>query len=613
MVTPDFNSISAEVKIQGKSCDFSLLRLHQTLFGHHRFMITVNYRAKSKDVWHTTTDTVLEHIGESITIQIKDINGEMVDFVGVINKIDILGSNSNQGEVVLYGGSPTVLMTDDYSMDSFEENDLASIVQETITNIGYPIEHKIEPLNNPILPYVCRYKESSYSFLRRLLASCGEWFYYDGKKIIVGFSKEQGGTKDVELSYKHDIIDMKISSTLGNFAVEQFDYDPAADRIIQWISEPNSSHLNKFTSKAFKRSKEIHQDWTVLPSKIPTIQRTFALMENSVYAEHYQKLSDGSVFEAKTNTPRVGLGKVVSVEISPDLDKYARNMGRFRVIDILHTYDNNKAEYTNHISCVNAGIDYIPAHDITPVMAMPEIAKVVDNADPKNLGRVKVQFVWHRLKDHSNIKTSSWMRVQSPDAGSSDAIEKNRGFFFIPEIGDQVMVGYEYGDPSRPFVMGSLFHSNNSTGIVGGNDVKSIQTRSGIKIILNDFEKSVHIEDPSGNTWDMDGSGNVTVNAPGTMTFNAKKLDISTTEDIVISSGGKFDLSVEKDLIAVLNGKSTIDVNEKIAITSKEYMNQSGKSSIVSDGKLNIDGGGPTKISGKKIELQGSTNKLELP
>lgn len=613
MATQDFNNISAEVKIQGKSCDFSLLKLHQTMFGHHRFMITVNYRAKNLDVWNTTADKVLEHIGASITIQIKDVNGEMVDFVGVINKIDISGSDSDQGEVILYGGSPTVLMTDDYSMDSFEENDLASIVQETITNIGYPIEYKIEPVNNATIPYVCRYKESSYGFLRRLLAWCGEWFFYDGKKIVVGFSTEHGGTKDVELSYKHDISQMKISSTLGNFAVEQFDYDPTADRIIQWVSEPNSSHLNKFTNKAFKRSKEIHKDWTILPSKMPTNQQTFPLMENSVYAEHYQKLSDGSVLEAKTSTPAAGLGRVISVDIAPELDKYARSMGRFRVIDVLHTYDNTKAEYTNNISCVNADIDYIPSRDVDTVMAMPEIAKVVDNADPKNLGRVKVQFVWHQLEDHSNTKTSSWMRVQSPDAGSSDEVEKNRGFFFVPEIDDQVMVGYEYGDPSRPFVMGSLFHSNNAQGVASENAVKSIQTRSGIKIILNDSQQSVHIEDPSGSTWEMDGKGNITVNAPETMTLNAKKLEISTQEDIAISAGGKLDLSVEKEVKAILNADYTTNVKGKASIMSKDYANQSDQISIISGGKLNVEGGGAAKFAGKKIDIQGSANKLQLP
>lgn len=608
MVAQKFNHINADVKIQGKLCDFSLLKLHQTMFGHHHFVITVNYRAKRKDLWNTTADTVLEHMGESITIQIKDSNGEMVDFVGVINKIDISGSNSDQGEVILYGGSPTVLMTDDYSMDSFEEYDLASIVQETITNIGYPIEYKIEPLNNPTIPYVCRYKESSYDFLHRLLASCGEWFFYDGKKIIVGFSKEPISKQGVELSYRHDIIEMKISSTLGNFDVEQFDYDVTIDKTLQWISEPNSSHLNKFTSRAFKKSKEIHKDWTVLPSKIPIINRSFGLMENSVYAEHYGKLSDGSLLEATTNTCRVGLGKIISVEISPELDKYARNMGRFRVIDVLHTYDNNKAEYTNNIVCVNAEIDYIPSRDVPSVMAMPEIAKVVDNADPKRLGRVKVQFLWHRLKDHSNVKTSSWMRVQTLHAGGNDAEEKNRGFTFIPEIGDQVMVGYEYGDPSRPFVMGGMFHYGNTSGATTDNTIKSIKTRGGHSIIFDDSSgaESITISDKNGNEIVFDTNGkNISLFTPETLTIRAKNM-VVTVEETLTQSIGTMQTTIEKGMkqevgqeMEMYGQNIVLTVEKDMEVTTTGNVSLHTNNFVVgADGNVAIEASGKALIQG---------------
>lgn len=623
MAAQDFNNVSAEIKIQGKSCDFSLLKLHQTMFGHHRFVVAVNYRAKSTDVWNTTADKVLEYIGESITIQIKERNGEVIDFVGVVNKIDIGGRDNNQGEVILYGGSPTVLMTDDYSMDSFEESDLASIVQETITNIGYPIEYKIEPLNNPTIPYVCRYKESSYDFLHRLLAYCGEWFFYDGKKIVVGFSKELNGKQDVALSYQDDIYEMKISSTLGNFAVEQFDYDPTADRIAQWISEPKSRGLNKFTRKAFNRSKEIHKDWTVLPSKIPTTHSTFALMENSVYAEHFQKLSNGSMLEAKTKTCRVGLGKIISVEISSKLEKDAREMGRFRVIDVQHTYDKNKAEYINTITCVNAEIDYIPSGDVVVPMAMPEVAKVVDNADPKNLGRVKVQFVWHRLEDHSNAKTSSWMRVQTPDAGSSDVVDKNRGFFFIPEIGDQVMVGYEYGDPSRPFVMGSLFHANNSQGIAENNKLKSITTRSGSTLTIDDDAHTILLCTSKANQIFIDEkNGVIAISSAEEVNVTTKNVNIDASENMTINVGKDFNMTVGGDSNVTLKGELQAMVEKNSALETRGEFEQktqgehtltvAKKLNIRSDSDANIEADGQMTIASQKNMYVKSKVKVDI-
>ena len=70
------------------------------------------------------------------------------------------------------------------------------------------------------------------------------------------------------------------------------------------------------------------------------------------------------------------------------------------------------------------------------------------------------------------------MRVQSPDAGKSDKVAKNRGFVFIPEPGDLVMVGFEQGNPDRPYVTGSLFYKANSEGAATDNSVKRVSVHA---------------------------------------------------------------------------------------------------------------------------------------
>ena len=75
-----------------------------------------------------------------------------------------------------------------------------------------------------------------------------------------------------------------------------------------------------------------------------------------------------------------------------------------------------------------------------------------------------------------------------------------------------------------------------------GNDKKVIHTRSGTKIILNDAEGSVFIEDPSGNTYLMDGQGNINVNAPNDMTFTAGK-NISMIAGMNITSSAGMNIS----------------------------------------------------------------------
>jgi type VI secretion system secreted protein VgrG len=50
---------------------------------------------------------------------------------------------------------------------------------------------------------------------------------------------------------------------------------------------------------------------------------------------------------------------------------------------------------------------------------------------------------------------------------------------FIPEIGDQVMLGFRYNDPNRPFVMGSMYNGTTGAGGQEKNHLKSIFTRGG--------------------------------------------------------------------------------------------------------------------------------------
>lgn len=623
MEAKDYNNVTVEVKVNGELCDFSFLELRQSMFGHHVFTVGINFRAKEQDLWQQSPEQILEQLGCPLSVEIKDQEGASIEFEGVVRKIDIGGKESNQGMAVLHGGSPTVLMTDDFSMASFVETDLASIVQETITNIGYKIEHKIEPLNNCEIPYICRYKESSYNFLNRLLASCGEWFFYDGKKIIVGFSADQNSQEPVSLSYRYDLEEMKISSSIGNYDVEQYDYDPTSDRIEQWPSYPDSKNLNKFTKKSFSLSKTIYGDYTILPSKVPVNHQTLKLMESSVYAEHFGKLSEGSLLRAKTHTCKVALGKIISLETDPEQPEFSKELGSFRIVEIVHRYDAG-SRYENEIVGVNADIDYIPSRDVVPPIAMPEVAKVADNQDPKNLGRVKVQFAWQQLEDHPQDKTSGWMRVQMPNAGSSDVVAKDRGFFFIPEVDDQVMVGYEYGDPSRPFVMGSLYHVNNTAGMVGENTLKSIRTRSGHILEFNDDENGewgITIMDCNGCVIHIDTKGkNIEVTAAETLSFAAKNIQLAATESIKLAADGNIETSSKEESIFTAKNKMSLHSDNELLLDSSD------KASLVALSEVTVQGqdstlaglssatvsGQQTLIEGKQTTIQGAAHKLDI-
>lgn len=99
------------------------------------------------------------------------------------------------------------------------------------------------------------------------------------------------------------------------------------------------------------------------------------------------------------------------------------------------------------------------------------------------------------------------------NAGVSDAV-KNRGWVFVPEVGDQVMVGYEHGNPDRPYVTGAMFHSASGKGGDENNKTKSIITRSGNAIVFDDETGSIVITDRTGKQLILlDGTDAITVMA----------------------------------------------------------------------------------------------------
>ena len=134
-----------------------------------------------------------------------------------------------------------------------------------------------------------------------------------------------------------------------------------------------------------------------------------------------------------------------------------------------------------------------------------------------------------------------WARMASPDAG------QNRGIFFRPEIGDEVVLGFLNGDPRDPVILGMLNSSAKPAPLTAADDnhEKGLVTRSAIKLVFNDDEISVKLETPNGNTLTVsdqegailleDENGNkITMNADGITLESAADVNITASGDVNI-------------------------------------------------------------------------------
>jgi uncharacterized protein involved in type VI secretion and phage assembly len=118
------------------------------------------------------------------------------------------------------------------------------------------------------------------------------------------------------------------------------------------------------------------------------------------------------------------------------------------------------------------------------------VGTVVQNRDPEGLGRVKVRFPWRENPDESQ-----WARLAMPMAG------KDRGTWFLPEVGDEVLVACDAEQVTHPYVLGSLWNGKDTppeTNADGRNDIRKIRSRSGHEIIFDDGAQGnidIHLKD----------------------------------------------------------------------------------------------------------------------
>ena len=599
MLLKSLNSVDVDIHIDGESCNFIWMNLKQSMTTHHEFEIGVTYHTKTS-VWAINPDVIFQQLGLPVTIKIRHIESSAENnFQGIITDIEIAGVEGDEGTVILRGGSPTILLDRDPSMGSYVDLSLNSIVTNVLkkTNVNIEIKNNIKSTQS--IPYIARYRESSYGFLSRILSSFGEWFYYDGSHLIVG-DPHSGGSKRV--SYDIELKEIKLYSGMRNLNVNLYDYNPAENNYMESFPPRNVDGRNLYTEIAGNASSSLYPTTAKLPS-MREMQSSVDL--NSYMRTHHSRnYSQMSVFTAKSVICDIKLGDVITAVVPPSFKgvKFF-DLGDYRVIEIVHHISRN-GYYENEFKGIVGLTEALPSDHIALPTALPEPATVVDNADPRNQGRVKVRYFWHQ-----DGESTHWLRVQTPDAGQSSTIPTNRGMLFIPELGDQVMVGFQQGDPSRPFVMGSLFHKSNSSGASDNNTIRTISTKSGHLIEFNDDESGdwgITIKDINGNVIRMDTKGkSIEISAPETITFNANEININAERQISAISNDKILINSTENIS--LNTKQMIVMPEEECSLNTKKCTTTAESVEVQSTKENL-----VLSSGKEVVTNSKSKKIKL-
>jgi phage protein D/phage baseplate assembly protein gpV len=190
------------------------------------------------------------------------------------------------------------------------------------------------------------------------------------------------------------------------------------------------------------------------------------------------------------------------------------------------------------------------------------IGIVTDNQDADGLGRVKVRYPC-LSGDHA----SDWARVVAPGNGP------DRGLQFLPEVNDEVLVGFEHGDVHHPYVLGGLWNGKDapprsSTQIVASGKVQQriIRSRLGHTITLDDSDNApgitivdktgnntIHL-DSSTNTLSVSIQGDLKLEAQGTVSIQGKTIQVQATNDLSLNGAS---VGVEAKAGLTLKGATT--------------------------------------------------------
>ncbi len=561
---------------RGQTVYYNLM-INQSLLGHHTFSFTWRIGDVVMD-FKSQADFIRQYMGAKVIITFKDdARGENIYFKGIISQMEVLDNDGASKGFHIIGESPTILLDEIKQSETHFEHTLEEIAKKVDQNIvkGIITGLDIKPNYKNAIPYVVQYAETDFQFLQRLAIQYGEWMYYDGDYLKFGELKSSKAKLNNGINLHHFKVTSRLKSQKVSY--KGYDYNSASEVASQNL-EPQNNTQSYIAQNAQQASKSIFN----------RNNANHAFVTNATDASDIERIQNLTQQAGEANVLTYsGLSKIplqIGGTVSIVKDKIE---GTFVVTHLQHF-----SKGFGHYECQ---FESIPSEVKVPPYTNPHYfpkaetqgAVVTDNNDPSGMGRIKVNFFWGHESD--------WMRLVTPHAGSG------KGFYFIPEIGEEVFVAFEGGNPEKPFVLGTQYNGRETSGYnTPGNDIKAIHTRSG-HIIKFTEDESIVITDKSGNLIHFDTVGsNITITAPETMTLNCKNMNINVGENMTTQVGmDKIDgigmnatetvgliknSFVNKDFLVNVNGSMTEMIKGNKESESKELKEVSKKAVLSSVG-----------------------------
>ncbi|PKQ62882.1 hypothetical protein BZG02_11860 [Labilibaculum filiforme] len=601
------------IKIDGVQYpNFLDLQIIQGINTHHCFDITILWEQFTGE-GNAIIDKTQSLIGQQIEILISDNVGDSSlpdgTFIGIITEAESIKSEfSSVGDHIrIKGYSPTILLEDGPNCIGFEEKDLSEIVR--LVTAPYPTntETTINPITRDVFPYIVQYNQSAFGFLSQLASRFGEWFYYNGQKIIFGSETSE----PLQLKYGIDLMDfnLKMQTHPKTFNYVTRDYY-SNEKLESSIAA--GTELPGYHAQMAEKSEAMFGQETIVDFHRHTADGDLnQALENAVVKQGEANVARMVILTGSTMNPGLKVGALIS--IAQKTANGETTYGKFIVTKLMHTCQMS-GDYKNNFEAIPENVVYPPYTNVALFpQCQTQTAFVVDNADPQGIGRVRVQFSWQLTAP------SPWIRMTQPHGGV------DKGFHFIPEIGEEVMVGFEAGNAEKPFVIGTLYHgaAKPESFTTDTNDIKAIRTRSGHTIELNDTdgEEKINIYDNEGSIITFDTQAkSLTISSVETIDISAKNINISAEENIQIAAQQNIGIAAQADaniqaegnLALQSTGDTTVNSSAALTLAATSDVALSGQNASVSGQAEAGLSGMQVKVEGQMTAVQGASGKIEI-
>lgn len=368
--------------------------------------------------------------------------------------------------------------------------------------------------------YVLQSNQTDLEFLRERAARLGYLLFMDGKELHCVPMESMGHAADLHWGSNLSEFQPRVSSLGQGSETVARGWDPQRKQVVVSSSGKGKGHPEvtaageetlaaPYAVTGFVVRKEKQADQYASGD---ADQRRQKFVEATGVAGGNPKMTAGMTVRL------VGVSK--------------RYEGTYMLSAVTHNYSSDSG-YTTEFT-----VSGMRAPDVAQTLAGAKTAKaqygfvigiVTNNDDPKNQGRVKLKFPWLSEKHESD-----WARIAVPGGGPK------RGMAWIPEVEDEVLVGFEMGDMHHPYVIGGLWNGvdappePSSKLVKGGKTMhRALYSRKQHKIVLDDSDDTpgITVADMNGNVIHIDSKKN--------------KLTIRMKGDVSVETQGRMDLKAQ--------------------------------------------------------------------